>query len=96
MKETTLAKKVLDYLNSLPECKAIKIHGNMYTQTGTPDIVGCIKGRMFLFELKVPGNKPTEIQERRLREWRAAGALAEVIYSMGELKAKISLYIEIF
>lgn len=93
MKESTLRKNVLNYLNSLPQCKAIKIHGNAYTEAGTPDIMGCIEGRAFFLELKVPGKKPTAIQERRLREWKEAGAITGVVTSIEEVRAIFSLYI---
>jgi len=93
MKESTLRTKVLEYLNSLPGCKAIKIHGSAYIEAGTPDVMGCIKGRAFFLELKVPGKKPTAIQERRLKEWEAAGAITGVVTSIEEVRAIFSLYI---
>lgn len=93
MRESALTKKVLEYLNSVPGCKAIKIHGNAYVETGTPDIAGCIRGRAFFLELKVPGKKPTAIQERRLREWKEAGAITGVVTSIEEVRAIFSLYI---
>ena len=76
MRETALKNKVLEYLNSLPGCKAIKIHGNAYTEAGTPDIAGCINGRAFWIELKEPGKTPTLIQRKRISEWLAAGAIS--------------------
>lgn len=85
MKESTLKKNVLDYLNSLPGCKAIKIHGNAYTEAGTPDIAGCMMGRAFWIELKVPGEEPTAIQRKRLQEWAEAGAIVGVVTSVEEV-----------
>jgi hypothetical protein len=43
---------------------------------GDPDITGCIGGQHFEFEVKRPGEQPTPLQARRLREWTRAGALA--------------------
>lgn len=85
MKESTLRKNVLNYLNSLPQCKAIKIHGNAYTEAGTPDIAGCIRGRAFFIELKVPGETPTLIQRKRISEWQAAGAVSGWATSLEEV-----------
>ena len=81
MKESELVRKVLAVLNSLPECKAIKVHGSPYARAGTPDIIGCCKGRMFALEVKMAGRKPTKIQERELAAWGAAGAIAGTFYS---------------
>ena len=75
MKESTLKKKVLEYLNSVPGCKAIKMHGNRYVEAGTPDICCCYQGRAMWIELKRPGEQPTPIQLKRLREWQEAGAV---------------------
>jgi len=93
MKESTIKDDVLKYLNSLPKCKAIKIHGNAYTEAGTPDIAGCIQGRSFWIELKRPGEEPTVIQRKRIREWSDAGAITGVAESMDDIKRIFSLYI---
>lgn len=67
---------ILEYLNSLPNSKAINIHGSIYTERGTPDVIGCINGRMVAFECKRDeSEEPTAIQYWRLGEWFAAGAV---------------------
>lgn len=72
----SVVKPILEYLNSIPGGKAINIHGGVYTERGTPDIVGCINGRMIAFECKRDENEePTQIQKWRLSEWIAAGAV---------------------
>lgn len=73
---SAVVEPILKYLNSLPNCKAINIHGSIYTERGTPDIIGCIRGRLFAFECKRDENEdPTTIQFWRLGEWYAAGAI---------------------
>lgn len=73
---TGVAKPILDYLNSLPNSKAINVHGGVYTERGTPDIIGCVNGRLVAFECKRTANEePTKIQSWRLSEWIAAGAV---------------------
>ena len=67
---------VLDYLNSLPGAKAINIHGSVFSERGTPDVVGCVNGRMVLFECKRDETEePEPIQKWRLSEWISAGAV---------------------
>lgn len=67
---------ILDYLNSLPNSKAINIHGGVYTERGTPDIIGCVNGRLVAFECKRDETEePTPIQYWRLCEWVNAGAV---------------------
>ena len=87
MSETALKNRVLKYLNGLPACKAIKIHGSEYMEAGTPDIIGCIKGRFFAIELKEPGKKPEPIQKLRLRQWYDADALIGVAESLDDVES---------
>jgi len=62
--------------------EAYKVHGNEFTPRGTPDISGCYKGFSIWLETKMPGNKPTLIQWKRMRDWRRAGAFTCVPYSV--------------
>jgi hypothetical protein len=50
-----------------------------YGKRGTPDILGCYDGRMFVVEAKLEYNKPTESQKAELQKWRGSGALACVL-----------------
>lgn len=77
---------VLAYLNSLAECKAINIHGGVYTEKGTPDIIGCYRGRMFAFEAKAKNGRLARIQAVRLEQWALTGAIVGVIYSLDDVK----------
>ena len=73
---TGVVAPVLKYLNSIPGCKAINIHGSVFSEHGTPDIIGCINGRMIAFEVKRDAKENLEdIQKWRLCEWIAAGAV---------------------
>ena len=75
MRESSLTTRILKYLNSLPGCKAEKRHGSQYSEAGAPDINACYRGRSVQIEVKRPGEKPTRIQLKRLREWQEAGAV---------------------
>lgn len=84
--ESTLASNVKDWLNKLDHCKAIKMHGSIYTERGTPDILCCFHGRLFMFELKEGRNKPEKIQEVRKRQWRESGATVHTVWSLEEVQ----------
>lgn len=81
---------LLKWLNSLPNCKAINTHGSVFFERGTPDVLGSIQGRMFVFECKRDGKedrgKPSKIQEFRVAQWKAAGAISAAIWSVDEAK----------
>lgn len=71
-----VVKPILKYLNSLPNSKAINIHGSIYSERGTPDVIGCINGHMVAFECKRDSSEDLEkIQKWRLSEWILAGAV---------------------
>lgn len=77
---------ILRYLNSLPYSKAINIHGGIYTERGTPDVIGCVGGRMVAFECKRDaGEAPTRIQRWRLSEWLRAGAVVGSVSSVEDV-----------
>ena len=73
--EKGIVSKILEWLNSLPRCKARKVHGNMYV-SGEPDIDCVINGLSVKIEVKQPGEKPTPKQLNRINEWSDAGCLA--------------------
>lgn len=85
--ESNFQSKALEYLNSIPGCKAENVSGNSH-QSGRPDITGCYEGRMFKIELKSPDNKYEASQKQRLelRKWGSAGCSTGIIYSMATLK----------
>ena len=87
MKESSFQSRALQYLNSIPGCRAENVSGNAM-QSGRPDINGCYCGRMFKLELKVPDHKnvATKKQELELQKWAVVGAVVGVIYSMESLK----------
>lgn len=82
---------ILLFLNYLPECKAINIHGSIYSERGTPDILCCYRGRMVVMEAKTATGKPSESQKIRLEQWRRAGALAGVVRSVRDVQVLLEL-----
>jgi len=75
MRERTLQSRVADALNGYTGCKAVVTCG---LEAGTPDILGCYRGRAFALEIKVGGQPLTPMQRHRLDQWRTAGAYAAV------------------
>jgi hypothetical protein len=75
------------FLNTLPACKVEKRWGGPRGNAGKPDLTGCINGKRFEFEVKRPGiTKATELQEKELRDWEAAGAIVGVVNSVDGVK----------
>lgn len=78
---------VLKYINSLPNAKAINIHGSVFSERGTPDVLGCIGGRMVAFECKRDATEDLEaIQKWRLSEWLTAGAVVGGVSDVSHVK----------
>ena len=90
MNESTITTAILKWLNAQEGCEAIKLHISGLQRAGDPDIVACWRGRALMIEVKMPGKKPTPLQEHRLAAWAAAGAIVGVVHSLEEAKACIS------
>jgi len=88
--ERAIVKAILAYLNGLPECLARKRWGGTMGVAGEPDIDACIRGRSLQLEVKRPGEKPTQLQVRRLQEWREAGAVVGVVTSVEEVRSLLA------
>jgi hypothetical protein len=89
MKESDIIAAICEYLKSVEDCFFWKEHGGMYGVAGIPDIICCYKGRFAAFEVKADNRKATLLQEITIRKIRTAGGTAEVVRSVGEVKAII-------
>lgn len=85
--ESNLQSRVLEYLNSLPGCRAENVSGNA-NQSGRPDINGCYNGRMFKIELKSSDHKykASKKQKLELRRWANVGCVVAVVYTFDFIK----------
>ena len=65
---------ICEYLDSIKAwyCKPATFG---YGKSGVPDIIACIDGQFWGFEVKREGKKPTPIQLRRGSEIQEAGGL---------------------
>lgn len=90
MKEADIVKAILRYLKTVPKCFFWKEHGGMYGTAGIPDIIACINGRFYGFEVKTEDGRPTKLQESTIRKIKNAGGIALVVRSVDEVKAVIA------
>jgi len=65
---------------------------NQPTQKGLPDIVGCGNGQFFAMEVKLPGRKPTALQDHTLTEIGAVGGFWRVVSSVEEAVAEFKWF----
>ena len=89
MSEKDIVQSINQYLRKVPECFAWKTHGGMYGTAGIPDIIACVQGRFFAFEVKTASGKATLLQEATIRKILAAGGTAAVVRSADEVRAII-------
>lgn len=91
MLEKTIVAKIKKALEA-EGAKVIKIHGSGFTESGTPDLIGCYRGRCFAFEVKRDEkHKLTILQLKRLEEWRKAGAMADVVWSVATAQLVLAI-----
>lgn len=89
MKERKIVKAIMAYLKTVPGCFCWKEHGGMFGTAGIPDIIACIGGRFYGFEVKTDTGKPTKLQEAVMRKINAAGGTALVVRSVDEVRAVV-------
>lgn len=80
--EQRLQTKILAYLK---EEGHYAIKTVTVGKKGVPDVIACIHGRFFAFEVKAPKGKPTELQTWNLRQIGKAGGVAAVVYSVEDV-----------
>lgn len=64
-----------------PGCFVWKASAGMYSRMGIPDVIACIEGQFFGFEIKRPFGigEPSKIQEETIRKIKAAGGCADFV-----------------
>lgn len=86
MKEKDIVSSILKFLKSFPNCFAWKEHGGMYGTAGIPDIIACINGKFYAFEVKTAIGKTTALQDATIRKITNCGGHAYVVRSADEVK----------
>ena len=89
MAERDIVAKIRNYLKTVPHCFFWKEHGGKYGTAGIPDIIACIEGHFFGFEVKTDKGKPTVLQEATIRKILRCGGTAAVVRSVDEVRALI-------
>lgn len=103
MKEQDIVNSILDYLRihgawairvnsggKQVENQKGKKHFIRMAPAGTPDIIAIWPGGLGMaIECKVPGNKPTDIQQATLEMIREIGGLSIVAYSTDDVEKAI-------
>lgn len=90
MRESTIRKNILKWLNSLPE-SYFEVSGPG-SNTGKPDITGALAGKYVAIETKVPGKEAEKHQEYVHRQLRKARAVVFVAHSLSEAKAQLAYW----
>lgn len=82
MTEQQLQKKILNYLNSLPDCWVVKTVTT--NKNGTPDILACYKGYFIALEVKRPGrlSEVSKIQQYQIDTIKKCGGVAAAVDSV--------------
>lgn len=89
MLEKDIVNAIMKYLKTVPHCFAWKEHGGMYGTAGIPDIIACVDGRFYGFEVKTETGKPTGLQQATIRKILRAGGVAVIVRSVDEVRAII-------
>lgn len=90
MKEKILQDRCVEYLEERGIYHVVT-HGNAFERRGRPDIYLCYRGRFVGIELKKgPGDSPTPLQQKHLREIRESGGIGVWLTSLDELKSLLS------
>ncbi len=90
MLEKDIVKAIMAYLKTVPKCFCWKEHGGMYGTAGVPDIIACVSGMFYAFEVKTETGETTTLQDVTIRKIRACGGTAVVVRSVDEVRAVIN------
>lgn len=90
MSEKALERRVKEYLNEVPDCWHVKIHGHHMQDSGLPDIIGCCDGNFFAIELKTLDGEVSKLQEIILKKINRTGGTAIVARSLETVQQMIA------
>ena len=87
MKEADIVRAILKQLKTVPKCFSWIEHGGMYGTAGIPDIIACIGGKFYAFEVNTESGKTTALQDATIRKILACGGKAYVVRCVDEVRA---------
>lgn len=77
-----------DLKRAFPDSWWKKIHGGWFQDAGIPDLIGCVDGLFFGFEVKEPDGGLSKIQEENISDIGIAGGVSlEIITSEEAIRA---------
>jgi rubrerythrin len=88
--EKNVVARIMTALRKYPHIVVRKRHGTAFGMVGDPDLYGAINGRHFEIEVKRPDDSSsqlTELQAKRLLEWKLVGAITGVARSVDDALA---------
>ncbi len=88
--EKNVVARIVAALRRYPSIVVRKRHGTAMGVAGDPDLYGTINGQHFEIEVKRPNDPSsqlTELQQKRLLEWKLAGAITGVARTVDEALA---------
>lgn len=92
VKESVIVRNIMEYLHRVPCCFCWKEHGGMYGTAGIPDIICCISGDFFAFEVKTETGKATKLQEATIQKIMDAGGIAVVVRSVEDVQKALEAF----
>lgn len=84
-RETRRQRKIKKGLKkAFPGSWWVKIHGGWFQEAGIPDLIGCVEGLFFAFEVKEPDGDTSEIQDITIEDIQLAGGCAHPVIELEE------------
>jgi hypothetical protein len=91
-RESGIVDSICAYMARRGDSYGTKIHGDEFSEVGTPDLIYCVGGRYVAIEVKQPGERPKKIQSYRLQQIREAGGIAFWATSAEEVELLLAHY----
>lgn len=84
-RENNLVRGIMTYLKQRPDTYAFKTHGSAIT-SGLPDIIACVDGKFYAFEVKTPQGRVTKLQKATMAQMQKANASTYVVYGVKDVR----------
>lgn len=88
-KEQDIQTAIMNYISSIGGLPVKFNNMGIYAKAGVSDILACIKGRFVAIEVKRPGKKPSDLQERFLDAVNTIGGFAFWADNLQDVKDKL-------
>ena len=110
MTESAIQKDILDFLNRQKDCFAFRVNNvgifdpikkiyrrpGKFAVRGMADVIGCLRGKIFVIEVKTPKGIVSEYQTAFLTKVVRCGGYAAVCRSLSDAEALYKRMIDAF